>query len=85
MPLDAGGLVLALAGEGVGFGLLVAGEQVNGELLALVQHRVGVGTIVGAEQHQRRVDRQGAEGAGGDTDDVALGVERGDHGHAGWE
>ena len=57
-PLDALRLVLAFTGEGISFALLAAGEDVDREALVLDQHRVGVGAVVGAEQHQGRVHRQ---------------------------
>ena len=81
VPLDAFGLVLAFTGKGIGFGRLVGGQQVDGELLAGTEHWVGIRGIVWAEQHQGRVYRQGAEGAGSDADNAAAFIETGDHGN----
>ena len=75
----------AFARKGIGFGLLGTGQQVDGEALVADQHRVGVGAVVGAEQHQRRLHGQRAEGAGGQADDLAVVVQGGYHRDAGRE
>ncbi|MCY1441451.1 hypothetical protein D9M71_577680 [compost metagenome] len=84
-PVDPLCLVLAFFSEGIGFVALVGGEQVDGEALVADQHRIGVGAVVGAEQHQCRVHGQGAEGAGGQPDDLAIVIQGGDDGDAGGE
>lgn len=48
----------AFARKGIGFGLLPTGKHMNGKALVLDQHRVRVGAVVGAEQHQGRVHGQ---------------------------
>ncbi|MCY1247056.1 hypothetical protein D9M72_603480 [compost metagenome] len=65
--------------------MLAAGKHVDGKTFVLDQDRVGVGAVIGAEQHQSRVHRQRTEGAGGQADDLPVVIQGGDHGHSGRE
>ncbi|MNZ81026.1 hypothetical protein D3C78_996820 [compost metagenome] len=78
---DAGELVFLRAGEVVGQGDLVRGEQVDGEVAGGLEHLPGAGALVQAPEDQRRLEGHRVEAVGGDADLVPVRAAGGDDGH----
>ena len=77
--------VFALGGETLGKMLVVVAQDVDGEMIGGVEIAEAVGLAVEAEQHQRRVERDRAEGTGGEPAGPAVGSGGGDDSDAGGE
>src|ERR1700730_8620425 len=71
-----------LGGETCGYGLMMSGQDIDGEVLGSGQRGVAVGVVGDADEDERRIERYGGEGTGGEAGGPALGVHRGDDGHA---
>src|SRR5699024_3183580 len=83
-PVDSGELVLPAAPESRGDRLLLLGEDVDAELAGALDPLPRARRLHGAEEHERRLERQRGEGLTGEAHGRAL-VHRGDHGDAGAE
>src|SRR5690606_33631329 len=76
--------VLVVAGELGGDALLVGAEDVDREAVGAVEILRHPGAFADAEEHQRRVERERAEGVGGHAVHDVLALD-GDDRHAGGE
>ncbi|AJC53825.1 hypothetical protein GZL_01223 [Streptomyces sp. 769] len=84
-PVDAGELVAAGHREPAAQLLLVGGEDVDREPPGRADLRPGRGRPRRAEAHQGRVQGHRGERLDGHARGAAVGLDRGDHGHAGAE
>ena len=62
--------------------LLRLAQDVDGKSFGLLENRIDMRFFVEAEQHEGRFQRHRGEGVDGDAGRPALGMPRGDHGHA---
>src|SRR5262245_37391698 len=76
------GMLHGLGGEGGRHRLLVGGEDIDREVLGRGQGRVAVSVMGDAHQDEGGLERDGGEGAGGETGRPAVAVHGGDDGHA---
>ena len=75
--------VVPLAGKTLGQALLVSGQDVDGIVRARTEGSHGAGRLRQAPQHQRRIQRDGIERIGGQSNEFAGSGARGHDGHAG--
>src|SRR6185503_7903217 len=75
----------ARGGEAAGQGLLVRGEHIDREPAARPERGVALRLVGDADQDERRVERDRAHRAGGETGRPLLIVPGGDDGDAGGE
>src|SRR5262249_53217623 len=76
------GMVDGLGGEARRHGLVVPGEDVHREVLGGGQGRIAVRVMGDAHEDEGGLQRDGGEGAGGETRGPTLAVPRGDDGDA---
>src|SRR5262249_34966052 len=61
-------------GEATGDRLVLAVQEVDAEAAGLAKRRIALALMVDADQHERRIERDRREGAGGETCGAEVGV-----------
>src|SRR5215467_980859 len=74
------GMLNGLGGEAGRYRLVVTGEDIDREVLGRGQGRVAVSVMGDAHQDEGGLERDGGEGAGGETGRPAVAVHGGDNG-----
>src|SRR6266542_1023854 len=77
-----GWMLGGLGGEARRHGLVMPGQDIDGEMTGFGQGRVAVGVVGNADQNERWTEGHGGEGAGREAGGPALAVRGGDDGHA---
>lgn len=83
VPIQAGELVRALGGEAARDLFLIFVKKINRKYIRLNEARITLGSLIDANQDERRIERQRRKGVGGETKRRACGVFRRDNGYAG--